>query len=401
MKKIFDRIVHLLIWVAIFLCGLALADFILHPLAADFTYHSILYRAIVMLLLTPLTLLVGFLIIRRVPGNIVGPLLILFAGTVVFSSIRPEIGPLLFAIFSFYEIVIGWFALILMVLHFPDGKIYPPGAATWIYLVFGISVFLNILIFFSNATLYNGLVNPFTIPALQKYTETITLLSVLILSPGWILTFLSPVLRYRKSSYLERQQIKWLALFGGLLVAGTILGFVIYPLITGGGLFNRENSLFSLIFFTSMSLFPSLAIGVAVLRYRLWDIDIIIHKTLVYSVLTTTLVLIFFGCVALLQQVFGQISGIENSPVAIVLSTLAIAALFNPLRRNIQNFIDRRFYRRKYDAEKALAEFALAARSETDLETLSGRLVKLVEETVQPQTARLWIARRQEKINER
>ena len=110
-----------------------------------------------MLFLTPLTLLVGFLIIRRVPGNIVGPLIILYAGTVVFSSIRREIGPLPFSLFAFYEIAIGWFALFLMVLHFPDGKIYPPGAAPLVYSLVGICVFLNILIFFSTASHYAGL----------------------------------------------------------------------------------------------------------------------------------------------------------------------------------------------------------------------------------------------------
>jgi hypothetical protein len=391
MKTLFDRIVRVLIWVALFLCGLALVDFILHPLASDFTYHSTLYRAVTMLLITPVSLLVGFLIMRRVPGNIVGPLLILWAGTVVFSGIRPEIGPRLFALFAFYEIAIGWFALFLLVLHYPDGKIYPPAAAPWVYGTSAISATLNIVIFLSNADLYAGLANPFTIPTLQKYNELITLSSVLILSPALALQLLSPVLRYRKGSHQERQQIKWLALFGGLLVIGTILGFVVVPLLTGGRMFSRENSFFSLIFFSSMSLFPALTIAVAVLRYHLWDIDIIIRKTLVYTTLTAALALVFFGGVALLQQIFGRISGIENSPVAVVLSTLLIAALFSPLRGRIQSFIDRRFYRRKYDAEKTLARFAATARAETDIERLSTELRAVVQETMQPQSSGLWL----------
>ena len=184
MKTLFDRIVHLLIWVALFLCGLALVDFLLHPLATDFTYHSTLYRAVTILLITPVSLLVGFLIMRRVPGNIVGPLLILWAGTVVLGAIRADIGPAVFALFAFYEIAIGWFALFLLVLHYPDGKIYPPGAAPWVYATSVICVILNIGIFFSNASLYSGHANVFTIPALQKYNELITLLTVLIFSPA-------------------------------------------------------------------------------------------------------------------------------------------------------------------------------------------------------------------------
>jgi hypothetical protein len=390
MKAIFDRIVHLFIWVALLLCGLALVDFLVHPLASDFTYHSILYRVVSMLLLTPLTLLVGFLIIRRVPENIVGPLLILYGGTVVFNAIRWEIGPLPFALFSFYEIVIGWFALFLMVLHFPDGKIYPPGAASLVYCLFGISVLLNILIFFGNASLYAGLANPFTIQVLQKYNKPLTLLSVLILSPALVLVLLSPVLRYRKGSHLERQQIKWLALFGGLLVIGTILGFVVYPLITGGQLFNRENNLLSLIFFSSMSLFPPIAIGIAVLRYRLWDIDIIIRRTLVYGGLTATLAVVYFSSVVLLQGLFEAVSG-QRSAVAIVISTLVIAALFNPLRRRIQNDIDRRFFRQKYDADKVVAAFSASLRAEVDLEDLQAQIVSVVQETLQPEQVSLWL----------
>jgi hypothetical protein len=384
MKTIFDRIVYLLIVVALSLVSLALVDFMLHPLAKDFTYNSTLYRAVTLLLLTPLTLLVGFLIIRRVPGNIVGPLLILWAGTVAFGAVRKEIGPVPFALFSTYEVTIGWLALFAMVLHFPDGKIYPPGAAAWLYPLLGSSAILGMLINLSTSTLYTGLANPFSLPDLQKLNGFFTWMAILIGSPVMLMTLVSPWLRYRKGSYRERQQIKWLALFGGILSAGTILGFIVYPLITGGKMFSRENTFFSLLFFTAMGLFPSLAIGIAVLRYRLWDIDLIIRRTLVYSILTVILTLIYFGSVAGLQSLFTTVVGHE-SPVAIVLSTLAIAASITPLRKRIQEYIDRRFYRHKYNAEKVLASFSATLREEIDLDHLTNSILEVVEETMKPE----------------
>ena len=154
---------------------------------------------------------------------------------------------------------------------------------------------------------------------------------------------------------------------------------------------NPGNNLFAMFFYLITGLFPPLAIGLAVLRYHLWDIDLIIRRTLVYSILTVILTLIYFGSVVLLQEIFQFVTKQEQSPIATVISTLAIAVLFTPLRKRVQEGIDRRFYRQKYDAEKVLAAFSTVLRDEVDLNRLTNSTLEVVKETMHPAHVSLWL----------
>lgn len=199
---------------------------------------------------------------------------------------------------------------------------------------------------------------------------------------------LAQVYRYRRvSNPVQRQQTKWVVL--GFL--GPVLGFFMWIVSLLGGWEDLLNQNLALSIFSGslMSLLP-VAIAFSILRYRLWDIDLLIRRTLVYSVITALLALIYFGSVVVLQGLFTAISG-QQSGAAVVISTLGIAALFFPLRNWVQAFIDRRFYRRKYDAAKTLAAFAALARDETDLAQLTQRLSEVVEETMQPETIGVWL----------
>jgi hypothetical protein len=193
--------------------------------------------------------------------------------------------------------------------------------------------------------------------------------------------------RLRRAVGVERQQIKWFAYAAALFAVGIILNIIVLATDVP-----RWFELAELAFFTAVGTGVTVSIGIAILRYRLYEIDLIINRTLVYGSLTATLALVYLAGVTATQAILGVLTGQEDLPqLAIVASTLAIAALFSPLRRRIQSFIDRRFYRGKYDARKTLETFSARLRDETDLDRLGDELVGVVRETVQPAHASLWL----------
>jgi hypothetical protein len=197
----------------------------------------------------------------------------------------------------------------------------------------------------------------------------------------------SVVVRFRLSRGVERQQIKWFAYVIVVFIGGSVVTGGISD-VTGVGWLDGSSFVLSLVGIVCLPI----AVGTAILRHGLYEIDIIINRTLVYGSLTLMLVVVYFGGVTTTQALFQTLTGQQQQPqLAVVVSTLAIAALFNPLRHRIQSFIDRRFFRNKYDARKILEAFSTSLRDETDLEALDAELVSVVRETMQPEHVSLWL----------
>jgi len=335
--------------------------------------------------------LVGALIIWQRPGNTLGWILSTIgllaawgASADTYTDLARDEG--LLYLVSVWISLWYWFPLIALTLIFtpllfPDGK---PPSPRWRFVVWGAGSALALVVFlaaFRERIEFPGISmdNPVGVPGIED-PEKSTLGSVLF---GFFILFLvlalvSVVVRYLRSRGAQRQQIKWLML--ATLLAALM---VFFEEIT------RIEVDTEVPFAVSIALFP-VAIAVAIFRYRLYDIDVIINRALVYGALTASLVLVYFGSVVGLQYAFRALAG-EDSQLVVVASTLAIAALFNPLRRRIQSFIDRRFYRHKYDAQKTLENFSARLRDETDLEQLNAELLSVVRKTMQPEHASLWL----------
>ena len=227
-----------------------------------------------------------------------------------------------------------------------------------------------------------GVTNPLGIEALR--TVRVVEGSLLLFVGLVFLAVASLMIRFRRSRGQERQQMTWL----------TYTAITMTALIVLTNLSRQNSALYTVMEGLTGLVLAGMpvAVGVAVLRYRLYDVDVIINRTLVYGTLTAMLIVVYFGGVAATQAIFRTITGQEQQPqLAVVVSTLVIAALFMPLRRRIQAFIDRRFYRSKYDAARTLEAFGSRLRDETDLDALRDDVVGVVRETMQPVLVSLWL----------
>jgi hypothetical protein len=340
---------------------------------------------------------VAALIIARRPGNRVGWLLMLPALTIA-SPFRASVaswttppasltaGMWLLLWLDFWSWIPVIFPVFLIPLHFPTGR---PPTRRWSWLnglALGMWLVFALLVMFLEEIGPNSeawrVPNPIGFIPSSVVDSWFFALWALGLATLVLSSLASLAVRYRRAQFAERQQIKWL-LFASALFA---LYYIVNLLI---GVDDRSTGWGNLLFVISVLALP-IAIAIAILRYRLYDIDLLIRRTVVYTILTATLALVYFGSVILLQSIFDTVSG-EQSPIIIVASTLFIAALFSPLRRRVQGIIDRRFYRKKYDAEQILAQFAQTARDEVSLEALTTELTHVVEETMHPDSVTFWL----------
>jgi len=337
----------------------------------------------------------GAIISSRLPGNAVGW---------IFLAIGVLLG-LLFAVGAYADLAIdmgydslpgGWIAAwigtwifipaafglpMFLLLLFPDGRFISRGwrLAGWVLGATVTSAAASKALV--PGRIPPGLDNPLAPSGVAgevfRVLDSVT--DVLAL-PAFALAVAGLAVRLRRSRGVERQQIKWFTYCAALVGAGFGTGVFISEPVGG---------LAFLVGLLALAGLP-VAAGIAILRYRLYDIDVIVNRTLVYGTLTVSLVALYIGSVVSLQYLFRVLTG-GGSQLAIVASTLVIAALFNSLRRRIQSFIDRRFYRKKYDARRTLEDFSARLRDETDLEHLHADLLSVVWETMQPAHASLWL----------
>ncbi len=350
---------------------------------------------------------VGALVASRRPENSIGWLFLSGASVWILGELTLEYGVyalvtapgalpagVIVAWFGGWARGMGWFLIVAFLpLLFPTGRLPSSRWRPVLWGTVGFIAFFTLVAWLSPASLDLRL--PFVRNPLGLELEFMNLLGGVVYLTFPLLVVASGmavIVRFRRSKGDERQQLKWFA----YAVAVMIVVFVVWFSFELAGLVVPG----ALVFAVPLIGLP-VAAGFAILKYRLYDIDIVINRTLVYGTLTAVLAVVYLGSVVLLRGLVFGFTG-QSSQLTIVASTLAVAALFGPLRRRIQGVIDRRFYRRKYDAAKTLEAYSAKLRDETDLDRLGDDLLAVVSETVQPAHASLWIrSKRDHSVSER
>src|SRR5215208_1851845 len=273
--------------------------------------------------------------------------------------------------------------IVFLLLLFPDGRLPSPRWRwfAWFSLLLIIVGVISQALAPGSVYYLRGIHNPLGVEGLPNVGELVqtVVFTLIFVSAG------SLFVRRLRSIGVERQQLRWFTYSSTLAISGVILTYTISDAI---GALWLEWVGYAVLVVGFIGI--PISMGIAILRYRLYNIDLLINRTLVYGLLTTMLGTLYFGGIVVLQSIFVVLTG-EKSTLAVVASTLTIAALFNPLRRRVQAFVDRRFYRRKYDARKTLEVFSAKLRNETDLDALSDDLIGAVRETMQPAHISLWL----------
>ena len=394
-----------LAWLAWSLVGLAVAmlaggislALVARPFGAQLTYESEAdpFSAIVSLVTLLTFSVVGAIIASRQPRNAIGWIFCSIGLVVSLNSLTGGYAEYRLAggsapgnlaetaawVSTWTWILLVYVPTSFLLLLFPDGR---PPSPRWRPVAWCAA--FGIIGFVAGYALQPGpledypqIMNPYGV---ESPILVVGAVAAILGAASMVASAVSLIVRMRRAGSEQRQQIKWLA-YGGAVAVGTVFA---------GGVISIWNTNVSIAVIGFGLLGLPVFTGIAIVKHRLYDIDVIINRTLVYGSLTIMLAAVYFAGVLGTQYVFRAVTGQERLPqLAVVVSTLAIAALFDPLRRRIQSFIDRRFYRSKYDAAKTLEAFSSRLRDETDLGTISDDLISVVRETMQPDHASLWL----------
>jgi len=365
---------------------LAVASFILRNWIAPESQHQgtwhledILWWSVLIPALVPAYATVGALVVARRPGSPVGWLCLALGALVALEDVvwqlpSQYVTPALETTLGILGALMIPPLPLMLLLVFPDGRLPSRRWQFVVWLALGAAGLRSLAVVVGPTTYASRVA--------ENVAWPVSLLALLA-------SVISLIFRWRGSGGVEHQQLKWLA-YIGVSIAVALLGGVASGYVWGE--YSYPTVLIVSVAIAGLTIGIPIAIGMAMLRHHLYNIDVVINRTLVYGVLTAMLAVVYFGGVTAMQAIFRTLTGQEQQPqLAVVVSTLAIAALFTPLRRRIQSSIDRRLYRKKYDATKTLEAFSAALREETDLDALSDDLVGVVQETMQPAHVSLWL----------